>query len=46
MGVNGPESIADHMYRMSVMAMLAPRDMGVDIDRYVSLSCTFDPPHF
>ena len=34
MGVDGPESIADHMYRMAVMALLAPRNMGVDIDRY------------
>ncbi len=31
-GVAGPESIADHMYRMSLMALLAG-DAGVDTNR-------------
>ena len=31
-GVAGPESIADHMYRMGMMALLA-RDAGVDTNR-------------
>lgn len=35
-GVEGPESIADHMYRMSVMAMIAPDDAGgLDRDRCI-----------
>ena len=29
MGIDGPESIADHMYRMGLMALLAG-DSGVD----------------
>ena len=35
-GVEGPESIADHMYRMSVMAMIAPDAAGgLDRDRCI-----------
>ena len=33
-GVSGPESIADHMYRMSVMAMIAG-DEGVDRNKCI-----------
>ena len=29
-GVNKPESIADHMYRMSLMAFLAPDHLNRD----------------
>ena len=32
MGIDGPESIADHMYRMSLMALIAG-DVGVDANR-------------
>jgi putative hydrolases of HD superfamily len=32
-GVQGPESIADHMYRMGVMALIAADLPGVDRDR-------------
>lgn len=31
---NKAESIADHMYRMAVMAMLFGGDAGVDINKY------------
>lgn len=34
-GVSDPESIADHMYRMSVMALIAPDVPGADRDRLV-----------
>jgi putative hydrolase of HD superfamily len=32
-GVQGPESVADHMYRMGVMALVAADLPGVDRDR-------------
>lgn len=32
-GVNAPESIADHMYRMGVMALIAADLPGVDRDK-------------
>ena len=34
-GVNGAESIADHMYRMSVMAMIAGEEESVDKDKCI-----------
>ncbi|MEW5303829.1 MAG: hypothetical protein WDW36_006483 [Sanguina aurantia] len=33
MGVNQPESIADHMYRMGMMALIAGNDSGYDSSR-------------
>lgn len=46
-GVSRPESIADHMYRMSLMAMIASRDTKttnttVDADRCVKLAIVHD----
>lgn len=35
--VKGPESIADHMYRMGMMSLIAG-NAGVNMDRYSSLS--------
>jgi len=40
-GVSGPESIADHMYRMSVMAMIAG-DEGVDRNKCIKLAIVHD----
>ncbi|KAH9314643.1 hypothetical protein KI387_023270, partial [Taxus chinensis] len=34
LGVKDPESIADHMYRMATMALIAVDIPGVDRDRY------------
>ncbi|GFR42290.1 hypothetical protein Agub_g3188, partial [Astrephomene gubernaculifera] len=39
--VNGPESIADHMYRMSMMALLAT-DSGVDVTRCIKMALVHD----
>lgn len=39
-GIRGPESIADHMYRMSMMAMLAPAHL--DRDRCIRLAIVHD----
>lgn len=39
-GIDGPESIADHMYRMGMMALIAG-DAGVDGTRY-----SFQDQHF
>jgi putative hydrolase of HD superfamily len=33
-GINGPESIADHMYRMALMALIAGDLTGVDRERF------------
>lgn len=33
--MNGPESIADHMYRMSVMAMIAGEEESVDKEKCI-----------
>ncbi|KAF3329626.1 HD domain-containing protein 2 [Carex littledalei] len=35
--VKGPESIADHMYRMGIMALVAPDIPGIDRDRFLFL---------
>ncbi|EFJ52951.1 hypothetical protein VOLCADRAFT_54922 [Volvox carteri f. nagariensis] len=39
--VNGPESIADHMYRMSMMALIAT-DSGVDVNRCIKMALVHD----
>ncbi|GIL59649.1 hypothetical protein Vafri_14381 [Volvox africanus] len=39
--VNGPESIADHMYRMSMMALIAT-DSGVDVTRCIKMALVHD----
>jgi len=39
--VQNPESIADHMYRMGLMALIAPHFPGVDRDKLISLPFTF-----
>ncbi|QDZ18749.1 HD domain-containing protein [Chloropicon primus] len=42
-GVRGPESIADHMYRMSVMAMIAGDDGGkLDRNKCIKLAIAHD----
>lgn len=42
-GVDKPESIADHMYRMSLMAMVAAKEMpGLDQNRCVKLALIHD----
>ena len=40
--VKGPESIADHMYRMSIMALLAGEHSGLDTTKCVKLAITHD----
>lgn len=40
-GVNDPESIAGHMYRMAVMALLV-REEGVDGDRVMKIAIVHD----
>ncbi|KAJ1410306.1 HD/PDEase domain [Sesbania bispinosa] len=41
-GVEDPESIADHMYRMSLMALIAADIPGVDRDRCVKMAIVHD----
>ncbi|KAG0531994.1 hypothetical protein BDA96_04G069500 [Sorghum bicolor] len=41
-GVQGPESVADHMYRMGVMALVAADLPGVDRDRCVKMAIVHD----
>jgi len=42
-GVSGPESIADHMYRMSVMAMIAADgDPSIDQTKCIKLAIVHD----
>ncbi|OIT20433.1 hypothetical protein A4A49_37956 [Nicotiana attenuata] len=41
-GVNAPESIADHMYRMGVMALIAADLPGVDRDKCVKMAIVHD----
>ncbi|POV97652.1 hypothetical protein PSHT_14470 [Puccinia striiformis] len=35
LGAQGPESIADHMYRMAMLAMLSEKDPDLDISKYL-----------
>ncbi|KAL6888779.1 hypothetical protein ACP4OV_009805 [Aristida adscensionis] len=41
-GVQAPESVADHMYRMGVMALVAADLPGVDRDRCVKMAIVHD----
>ena len=41
-GIAGPESIADHMYRMGLMAMVAPSEDGIDIHRAIQVALVHD----
>ncbi|XP_006646965.2 5'-deoxynucleotidase HDDC2 [Oryza brachyantha] len=41
-GVQGPESVADHMYRMGVMALVAADLPGVNRDRCVKMAIVHD----
>lgn len=40
-GVSGPESIADHMYRMGMMALICG-DAGVDTGRCIRMALVHD----
>lgn len=42
MGVRDPESVADHMYRMGVMAFVADYSPGVDRDRCIKMALVHD----
>lgn len=42
LGVDGPESIADHMYRMAMLAMFSENDGGLDISKCVMLALVHD----
>ncbi|RID51465.1 hypothetical protein BRARA_H02124 [Brassica rapa] len=41
-GINGAESIADHMYRMSLMALIAGDLTGVDRERCIKMAIVHD----
>ncbi|KAJ0989855.1 hypothetical protein J5N97_008211 [Dioscorea zingiberensis] len=41
-GVHGPESVADHMYRMGLMALIAPEIPGINRDRCVKMAIVHD----
>jgi len=41
-GVSLPESIADHMHRVAICALLVPKSSGVDRDRLVKMGLTHD----
>mmetsp|Transcript_11973 Transcript_11973/g.24379 ORF Transcript_11973/g.24379 Transcript_11973/m.24379 type:complete len:334 (-) Transcript_11973:1258-2259(-) len=41
-GVDLPESISDHMYRMAIMAMLVPSHLGLRSERLVKLALVHD----
>ncbi|CAH8349681.1 unnamed protein product [Eruca vesicaria subsp. sativa] len=41
-GINGAESIADHMYRMSLMALIAADLNGVDRERCIKMAIVHD----
>ncbi|KAJ4810603.1 HD domain-containing 2 [Rhynchospora pubera] len=41
-GVKGPESIADHMYRMGIMALVASDIPGIDRDRCIKMALVHD----
>lgn len=40
--VNSPESIADHMYRMSMLALLSEEDAALDIAKCVMMAVVHD----
>ncbi|KAL8106004.1 uncharacterized protein LOC141677879 [Apium graveolens] len=41
-GIKGPESIADHMYRMALMALIAGDNSGVNRERCIKLALVHD----
>eukprot|EP00199_Chlamydomonas_sp_CCMP681_P006456 CAMPEP_0119116108 /NCGR_PEP_ID=MMETSP1180-20130426/52105_1 /TAXON_ID=3052 ORGANISM="Chlamydomonas cf sp, Strain CCMP681" /NCGR_SAMPLE_ID=MMETSP1180 /ASSEMBLY_ACC=CAM_ASM_000741 /LENGTH=199 /DNA_ID=CAMNT_0007105223 /DNA_START=102 /DNA_END=701 /DNA_ORIENTATION=+ len=41
-GVQQPESIADHMYRMGMMALIVGPDAGVNINRCIKMGIVHD----
>lgn len=41
-GLQNPESIADHMYRMGLMALISPDIPGVDRDKCVKMAIVHD----
>lgn len=41
-GVSSPESIADHMYRMSMLALLSEEDAKLDITKCVMMAVVHD----
>lgn len=41
-GIQDPESISDHMYRMGIMALIAPDVPGVDRERCVKMAIVHD----
>ncbi|XP_057809925.1 uncharacterized protein LOC131024432 isoform X2 [Salvia miltiorrhiza] len=41
-GIKGPESIADHMYRMSLMALIADDAPGVNRERCIKIAIVHD----
>lgn len=41
-GVPGPESIADHMYRMAILSFLLPENTGLRRDHCIKLSLVHD----
>ncbi|XP_010268406.1 PREDICTED: HD domain-containing protein 2-like [Nelumbo nucifera] len=41
-GIQGPESIADHMYRMGLMALIASDIPGIDRDRCIKMAIVHD----
>lgn len=41
-GVDGPESIADHMYRMAVLSLLSEEDEDLDVGRCVQMAVVHD----
>ncbi|GMH23281.1 hypothetical protein Nepgr_025124 [Nepenthes gracilis] len=40
--IENPESIADHMYRMGLMALIAPEIPGVDRDKCIKMAIVHD----
>ncbi|KAG8639491.1 5'-deoxynucleotidase HDDC2 isoform X2 [Manihot esculenta] len=40
--VNNPESISDHMYRMGLMALIAPDIPGIDRDKCIKMAIVHD----
>ncbi|KAH6805431.1 Metal-dependent phosphohydrolase [Perilla frutescens var. hirtella] len=41
-GIKGPESIADHMYRMSLMALIADEVPGINRERCIKIAIVHD----
>ncbi|WOH13404.1 hypothetical protein DCAR_0832914 [Daucus carota subsp. sativus] len=41
-GIEGPESIADHMYRMALMSLIAGDNSGVNRERCIKLALVHD----